>query len=41
MLAGTMLPAAYEDAGGKKGGEVIGLFTVLGFAVAFGLTQLG
>ena len=42
MLAGTMLPAAYEDAGGKKkGGEIIGLMTVLGFAVAFGLTQLG
>jgi len=42
MVAGAMLPAAYEDAGGKKkGGEVVGLLTVLGFAVAFGLTQLG
>jgi ZIP family zinc transporter len=42
MVAGTMLPAAYHDAGGKKmGGEIVGLMTVLGFAVAFGLTQLG
>jgi zinc transporter, ZIP family len=42
MLASTMMPEAFDDAGGKGGGgEVVGLLTVLGFAVAFGLTQLG
>jgi ZIP family zinc transporter len=33
MLANTMLPEAFE-----KGGEEVGLLTVLGFAVAFALT---
>jgi zinc transporter, ZIP family len=42
MLANEMFPAAREDA--AKGGhdvEIVGLLTVFGFAVAFGLTQVG
>jgi ZIP family zinc transporter len=35
MLADTMMPAAFEE-----GGRAVGLLTVLGFAVAFALTQL-
>jgi ZIP family zinc transporter len=36
MLSNTMLPEAVEE-----GGQVVGLMTVLGFAVAFALAQLG
>jgi ZIP family zinc transporter len=35
MLADTMMPEAFEDAG-----MAVGLWTTLGFAVAFALTQL-
>ena len=35
MLADTMMPEAYERAN-----KAAGLFTVLGFALAFGLTTL-
>jgi ZIP family zinc transporter len=36
MLADTMMPEAFEN-----GGKAVGLLTVLGFAVAFALDQLG
>lgn len=36
MLADTMLPEAYQDAG-----KLTGLVTVLGFALAFFLARLG
>lgn len=36
MLADTMMPEAFEH-----GGKAVGLLTVLGFAVAFGVGQLG
>jgi zinc transporter, ZIP family len=35
MLADTMMPEAFEN-----GGKAAGLLTVLGFAVAFALSQL-
>jgi ZIP family zinc transporter len=35
MLADTMMPEAFEH-----GGKVVGLFTTLGFAVAFGISAL-
>src|SRR4029079_19784921 len=35
MLADTMMPEAFEH-----GGKVVGLFTTLGFAVAFALSSL-
>ena len=35
MLADAMMPEAFE-----QGGRAVGLLTVLGFAVAFGLTQM-
>jgi ZIP family zinc transporter len=35
MLADTMMPEAFE-----RGGRAVGLFTVLGFAVAYLLTTL-
>jgi zinc transporter, ZIP family len=35
MLADTMMPEASEN-----GGKAVGLLTVLGFAVAFALSQL-
>lgn len=35
MLADTMMPEAYE-----VGGRVVGLLTVLGFALAFALRTL-
>jgi ZIP family zinc transporter len=35
MLADTMMPEAFEN-----GGKAVGLLTVLGFAVAFALSQL-
>lgn len=36
MLAETMMPEAYEH-----GGKLVGITTTLGFAVAFGIHQLG
>jgi ZIP family zinc transporter len=36
MLADTMMPEAFE-----RGGNLVGLFTTLGFALAFGITALG
>ena len=36
MLADSMMPEAFET-----GGKAVGLLTVLGFAVAFALGQLG
>jgi ZIP family zinc transporter len=35
MLADTMMPEAFE-----RGGKLVGLFTTLGFALAFGITAL-
>jgi zinc transporter, ZIP family len=35
MLAGTMMPEAYQE-----GGEVVGLVTTVGFLLAFILTHL-
>ena len=35
MLADTMMPEAFEH-----GGKLVGLVTVLGFALAFGLSVL-
>ena len=35
MLADTMMPEAF-----KHGGKLVGLFTTLGFAVAFAITAL-
>jgi ZIP family zinc transporter len=35
MLADTMMPEAFEN-----GGKAVGLLTVLGFAVAFALSQV-
>jgi ZIP family zinc transporter len=35
MLADTMMPEAFE-----QGGKMVGLFTTLGFALAFGITAL-
>ena len=35
MLADTMMPEAFEH-----GGKLVGLFTTLGFALAFGISSL-
>jgi ZIP family zinc transporter len=36
MLADTMMPEAFEH-----GGRLVGIFTTIGFAVAFGLSVMG